>query len=386
MGVIVGSLSVLPIAVAAWMFGRSGGLLAGLLSIPLHIVLFTLGGSDGWAVVLQQWPGSVMGIVLGVSIGWISTFLTHVKAQARELAEERAALRAEIIERERVEHALQQAKADAEAANRAKSAFLANMSHELRTPLTAIIGYCDLLLLQAQHGTPPDLTADLEQIAEAGRDLLAQINDVLDLSKIEAGKIDIFPEAFALPALIREVSDTTRPLLQRNGNRLQMLVADDASMVYLDRTKLRRVLLNLLSNAAKFTTGGTITLEVEYEQHHSREPQPADPGAPPAAYSGDWIIIRVGDTGIGMTEEQLQNLFQPFTQATPQITQMYGGTGLGLALSQRFCALMGGTITATSDLGVGSAFSVRLPASYADPATPACLDPPVSDDTPVSPR
>jgi signal transduction histidine kinase len=346
---------VVPIALAGWLFGRRGGALAGLISIPLHILLFTLAGTPGGAVVLEQWPGSVMGIILGSATGQLSEFVQRVQNQARDLARERAALRAEIAERERIEQALQQAKSDAEAANRAKSTFLANASHELRTPLTAILGYSDLLALDNQRGDLTNLGVDIQKIQTAGRHLLTLIDDVLDLSKIEAGQMKLTPETFELATLLRELEQTTQPLFARNRNRLLIRMSDTASTLHLDRAKLRQILLNLLSNAAKFTSEGSVTLTIERAEQAT--PAEADRTAVTC-----WYTFAIRDTGIGMTEPQLQRIFQPFVQAESTIAQTYGGTGLGLALCRRLCQAMGGTITASSAFGVGSTFTVRLPA------------------------
>jgi signal transduction histidine kinase len=354
-GTIAASLSVVPIALAGWLFGKRGGLLASLLSIPLHVLLFTLGGADGWQVVLQEWPGSVMGAVVGVAAGWLGEFLRHVQRQSRELAQERAALRAEIARRELVEYELQQARLNAEAANRAKSTFLTNVSHELRTPLTGIIGYSDLLSVYVKRGDLTHVRRDIEKIRNAGHQLLTVINDILDLSKIEAGKMEVLPEAFELPPLIREVADTVHPLLVHQGNRLDIRHISDEDVVYMDRAKLRQVLLNLLNNAARFTTGGMVTLEIE------RETDEAAALGSPITAPVSWHVFRVSDTGIGMSDEQIARLFQPFTQAERTTTRDYGGTGLGLALCQRFCELMGGTITVSSRLGIGTTFTARLP-------------------------
>jgi signal transduction histidine kinase len=357
-GVIAASLSVIPISVAGWLFGRRGGFLAGLASIPAHIVLFTLLGA-GWQVVLEQWPGSAMGIVVGVMIGWLGEFVRRVQGQADNLARERAALRAEIAERERVEQALQRAKADAEAASRAKSTFLANMSHELRTPLTTIIGYCELIQHLSEQPGYDSLHADLDRIGAAGQHLLTLISDVLDLSKIEAGKMSLELEQFGLPGLAHEIAAAVHPLVTRQGNSLQVECAEDSGSIYADRTKVRQILLNLLSNAAKFTTRGHITLAVTRES-----------GAGP-----EWVCFAVADTGIGIAPEYLPQLFEPFTQADTTRTREHSGTGLGLALSQRFCQLMGGAITVVSTPGAGSTFTVRLPAMVADlPAAQAALD------------
>jgi signal transduction histidine kinase len=364
-GVIAASLSVAPIVLAGWLFGKRGGLLASLVSIPIHVALFTLAGATGWLVVLQQWPGSVMGVVVGLGAGWLGDFSRRVQRQSQDLLRERAALRAEIARRERVEYELQQAKLVAEAANRAKSTFLANVSHELRTPLTAIIGYSDLLGLYASQNDIRRFRTDVKKIHTAGHQLLSLINDVLDLSKIEAGKMELNPEAFELPPLIHEVADTIQPLLTHNGNRLDVQHVDTQdAVVCMDRAKLRQVLLNLLNNAAKFTQGGVVRLEIASEAQYTIGDiaRTTGPGSDPAA----WHVFRISDTGIGMSEEQIQNIFQPFTQADTRISRTYGGTWLGLALCQRFCQLMGGSIGVTSAPGVGTTFVVRLPNTAAN--------------------
>jgi signal transduction histidine kinase len=361
-GFIAASLSVIPIAVAGWLFGRRGGFLAGLVSIPLHIGLFTLLGVDGWQVVLEQWPGSAMGIVVGVMMGWLGEFVRRVQTQARDLARERAALRAEIAERERVEQALQRAKADAEAASRAKSAFLTNMSHELRTPLTTIMGYCELIQHLSEQPGYDSLHADLDRIWNASQHLLALISDVLDLSKIEADKVSLDLDWFGLPGLAHEIAAAVYPLVIDQGNSLKVECADESGSIYADRTKVRQILLNLLSNAAKFTTQGTITLAITRENAIGQEPE--------------WVCFTVADTGIGIAPGYLPQLFEPFTQADATHTRQHSGTGLGLALSQRFCQLMGGTIIVVSAPGAGSTFTVRLPAVIADlPVAQAALDP-----------
>ncbi len=259
-------------------------------------------------------------------------------------------------ERQQAEAALYQAKEAAEAASRAKSAFLANMSHELRTPLTAIIGYSELLQKEAQFLGYTDFLDDLEKIRTAGNHLLALINDILDLSKIEAGKMQLALEQFDIAALVHDVVTTAQPLVEKNGNLLKVHCAADLDTMYADLTKVRQILLNLLSNAAKFTEQGVITV------HVSRL----------GTRDASQICFRISDTGIGMSAEQLLTLFQEFTQATSATNRKYGGTGLGLALCRRFCQLMGGTITVESEVGRGSVFTVQIPASVNN-STPEAL-------------
>jgi len=244
------------------------------------------------------------------------------------------------------------ARESAEVATRAKSEFLANMSHELRTPLNAIIGYSEMLQEDAADRRQLELVPDLQRIHAAGRHLLQLINEVLDLSKIEAGKMDLYLETFEVAALLDEVQATIQPLAQNNHNTLRLDYGSALGTIHTDQVKLRQALFNLLSNACKFTTRGTIELSAT-----------RGPGT-----GGDWFTFRVSDTGIGMTTEQMGRLFQPFTQADASTTRKYGGTGLGLTISRRFCQMMGGDIIARSAPGAGSAFTIRIPAAPADAA------------------
>lgn len=246
---------------------------------------------------------------------------------------------------------LQTAKEEAEAGNKAKSLFLANVSHELRTPLNAIINLSKLLQDDAVDlGIASDFVTDLESINLAGKHLLQLINDILDLTKIEANKMNFYPESFEIVRLINNVVQTVKLDMEKNGNLLEVNCDSQLTTMYADQTRVTQVLFNLLSNAAKFTSSGRVTLTVyreKLDQITEDAPQ--------------MILFQVSDTGIGMSESQQEQLFQPFTQGDASTTKKYGGTGLGLAITRRICHMMNGDITLKSELGVGSTFTVRLP-------------------------
>jgi PAS domain S-box-containing protein len=290
--------------------------------------------------------------------------LQGVFAAARDVTERKRfekSLQENNVELESAIAAAAKAKETAESANRTKSLFLANMSHELRTPLNAILGYAEMLQEEAEDQDLPDFLPDLQEIHGAGKHLLSLINDILDLSKIEAGKMELYLETFSVPTLIDEVVKTIRPLVEANANTLRVLCPADLGTMHADITKMRQSLFNLLSNAAKFTKEGDISLEVSRETMEDLE----------------WIQFRITDTGIGMTEDQLIKLFQTFTQADTSTTRKFGGSGLGLALTRRFCQMMGGDVTVNSVPGQSSTFTIKVPAlvselenSEPDVATP----------------
>ena len=277
--------------------------------------------------------------------------------RAKELLEERVAERTRELEQvnarlHTVNDELRAARDHAIEASRAKSAFLANMSHELRTPLNAIIGYSELLDEDMGESASSIHRQDLRRIRTSAFHLLTLINDVLDVSKIEAGRMDVFVEAFDAREMIEDTAATLEPLASRNDNRLNIAYHGGDTEVSADPTKVRQIIYNLLSNACKFTHGGTIRLSAGIV----------------ADDAGEWFEIVVSDTGIGIPAGKLDELFEPFRQADESTTRQYGGTGLGLAITRAFCKLMGGTIRASSTLGVGSTFTARIP-RHVDPGT-----------------
>lgn len=281
------------------------------------------------------------------SLGRRVMLLNARKLQAGHHGELLVLAMEDVTERRRAEEEVAKAKEVSEIANRTKSLFLANMSHELRTPLNAIVGYSEMLQEEAADRDLDSFGDDLGKINASGRHLLALINDILDLSKIEAGKMELYLENFDIRALIDDVAATIQPMVDKNSNEFRIECAADLGGMRSDQVKVRQALFNLVSNAAKFTHEGSITLNAERERMDD----------------ADWIVFRVADTGIGLSPDKMVRLFQDFTQADASTTRKFGGTGLGLALTRRFCQMMGGDVTLHSVDGEGSTFTIKLPAT-----------------------
>jgi signal transduction histidine kinase/CheY-like chemotaxis protein len=296
--------------------------------IPVNIALARLSGI-----------GIISNMCAALYVSMMALYYANMVASQAEL--EREVLRHLTTARQ-----LQEAKSEAERANRAKSEFLAKMSHELRTPLNAVIGYSEMLLEDAEASGRESQSDDLQKIYRAGKHLLTLVSDVLDLSKLEAGKMELFNESFELADFVDEVVSQCRPAIEANGNRIIVDAASDLGTVNVDAAKLRQALGNVMSNAGKFTRNGTVTLRT--------------------VIRNGCIELMVRDTGVGISAEHLANLFQNFVESEGETSSKYGGTGLGLALSQKLCRLMGGDILVESVIGNGSCFTIRVPAQGAD--------------------
>jgi signal transduction histidine kinase len=282
----------------------------------------------------------------GVTIGVLNLTRSQVRPftdKQIELVQTFADQAAIAIENVRLFDEIQDKSHQLAEASQHKSQFLANMSHELRTPLNAIIGVTEMLQEDAEAAKQD--TEPLDRVLGAGHHLLALINDILDLSKIEAGRMELHLQTFPLVPVIEGVAKTIEPIATKNGNRLVVDCPADLGTIHADEIRFRQSLLNLASNANKFTEQGTITIAAHQGQDNGR----------------DWITLAVTDTGIGMTPEQMSKLFQEFSQASSATASKYGGTGLGLVISRRFCQMMGGDITVESEVGCGSTFTIRLP-------------------------
>jgi signal transduction histidine kinase/CheY-like chemotaxis protein len=312
------------------------------VDVAIFYIFYALGHSFPEHVPLRALAGIGIVSTIGaaVYVSMMALYYANIVANQAELEREVQNHRATAIK-------LREAKEEAENANAAKSEFLAKMSHELRTPLNAVIGYSEMLLEDAAlEGGEQQSVEDLRKINSSGKHLLTLVTDVLDLSKIEAGKMELFNERFDLGVLVRELTESARPLCAKNGNELIVEAPADLGSVEGDVTKLRQAALNLLSNAAKFTKEGRVTLSIAREQDRN----------------GEWIMLAVRDTGIGISGDNLRKLFQNFSQGASWTS----GTGLGLALTQKLCRLMGGDVTVESELGHGSCFTIRLPTSLAE--------------------
>jgi signal transduction histidine kinase/CheY-like chemotaxis protein len=327
---------------------------AGFGILFLVIIAYSAGPLLNWE---PEAPWFEMGLAAVALSGAILLARNHARS-SRHLADLSAHLEDQVRERTAE---LEEARVSAEAANRTKSQFLANMSHELRTPLNAIIGYSEMLTEEAEELGQEAFVPDLQKIRTSGRHLLGLINEILDLSKIESGRMELFLEEFEVAELVGEVAATIRPVVEKAGNVFEVEVDPDVGRIRADQVKLRQILFNLLSNAGKFTEEGRVALTVLRE--------PASPGRG-VERPVDRIVVRVTDTGIGISQEQQDRLFQPFTQADASTARRYGGTGLGLAITRRFAEMMGGSVGVESAPGRGTTFEVRLPAEVPPTARP----------------
>ena len=311
-----------------------------MVSMGLFLTAYLL---DGFPVHIPVDNMVIIGIISTVCA---SAYVFMMAIYYATIVDSQSGLIQEITRHQTTMAQLTNAKEEAEAANGAKSEFLAKMSHELRTPLNAVIGYSEILLEDAEIEGRGEQISDLQKISAAGKHLLSMVNDILDISKIEAGKMELYLERMALDRFVDEVEFTCRPMVAKNTNAFIVERGKDLGTIDADATKLRQAVINLLSNSAKFTQNGKVTLSVTREN----------------VGKSDWIRISVTDSGVGMTADQQKSLFSNFQQANASIAAKYGGTGLGLSLSQNLCNLMGGKISVESSPNEGSCFTIMLPA------------------------
>jgi len=345
-----------PIAAAGLLMGLRAGVAAGVAAAALNAALFAALAPSAAVVVSHRWPGMLVGLALGAAAGWASDLLAALRAQAAAMSAERDALQQQVAQRLLVEAELRRANTvlaaardEAVRSTRQKSTFLTNLSHELRTPLTSILGYAEMVLEERSGPGDEALASDVERSVVAGRHLLRLLDDLLDLARIEAGKLALQVRDVEVEPIVREVVEVVRPLAERNRNALEVRVPAALGKMRADETRLRQALLNLLGNACKFTEKGAVVLDVARE--------------PGGAAAADWLSFRVSDTGIGMTREQVARVFDEFWQADNLPRR--GGAGLGLAITRKLCELMGGEMKVDSQLGSGSTFTLRLPVETA---------------------
>jgi signal transduction histidine kinase/CheY-like chemotaxis protein len=345
-------ITLIAVAMLAWLLTQSRWRVAWLALTSCSILGFLLIEKLGISnpntippdVVIYLQPVILLAVIaISLSVVWFFELLK--KDAMAVLAESNLAIKKNQKELVRLTHDLSTARDEAVRASRTKSSFLANMSHELRTPLNAIIGYSELLLEDAEDSGDEESAEDLGKIHSAGEHLLALISDILDLSKIEAGRIEIHPEEFTLSSFLSDVSVTVDPLAAKKNNAFELVFDESLGGMFSDQTRVRQILLNLLSNACKFTHEGTVSLTVEAFAYEER----------------DWLRFAVKDTGIGMTPKQLDKIFDAFTQADHLTSRTYGGTGLGLAISRKLAQMLGGEIHAASEEGEGSTFTLEIP-------------------------
>jgi signal transduction histidine kinase/ActR/RegA family two-component response regulator len=339
---------LLTVPLLAFFYLGSGGwqrcLVLGILALNLAVFYFIY--SRGITIPVNVPLARLSGIGI-ISTMSAATYVSMMALYYANIVASQSELEREVLRHLTTARQLQDAKIEAERANKAKSEFLAKMSHELRTPLNAVIGYSEMLLEDAEAAGREQQSGDIRKIYSAGKHLLTLVSDVLDLSKLDAGKMELFNESIDLPSFFEEIVSDCRPRIEANGNQLVVDCSATLGTAQIDAAKLRQAISNVMNNAGKFTRNGTVRLDVTIEDA--------------------WIAIKVRDTGVGISPEYLANLFQNFGESEGETSSKYGGTGLGLALSQKLCRLMGGEILAESEVAKGSCFTIRIPVQSALP-------------------